>query len=140
MGKPAPKGNTYATKLKDPVVRQEAYRQYCQWIAGGNTKEAFVFEHPELTVTYKTMERYIRENPTEFPPIQKEVSEAKSYDHWLRLGKSMMLGEVKGAQPAIYQMFMRNKFGWDKEGSSKDEAPREFDLQLEIIKPTGLKV
>lgn len=136
MSKAAPKGNKFATKLKEPAVRQEAYRQYCNWIANGWSKEAFVFDHPIHSVCHKTMERYIKENPTEFPIIHKEKAEAKSYEHWEKLGKQMMLGEIKGAQPAIYQMFMRNKFGWDKEEKISPEAPKEFDQHLEMIKPS----
>lgn len=113
--KPAPLGNTYATKLKDPEVRQEAYRQYCEWIGGGHSKEAFVFDHPELSVTSKTMDRYLRENPTEFPPIHKEIAEAKSLAIWEKRGLEMMMGDIPKCQPAIFQMFMRNKFSWDKE-------------------------
>lgn len=119
VGKGAPKGNKLGTKLKDKDVRQEAYKQYCNHIASGECKESFVFEHPTLTVTYKTMERYIRENPIEFPPDKKEAAEAASYRRWTKDGHNMMMGKVKGCQPAIYQMFMRNKFGWDKETSVK---------------------
>lgn len=111
----APKKNKNGVKLKDSGVRQEAYRQYCEHIASGESKEAWVFEHPELTCTHKTMEKYIRENPIEFPPLHKEVSESKSYSHWTGLGKRMMLGQIEKCQPAIFQMFMRNKFDWDKD-------------------------
>lgn len=113
-GKGAPRGNKNGTKLKDADVRQQAYKSYCEWISQGKTKEAWVFEHPSLSCTSKTMERYIRENPLEFPLIHKEIAEAKSYEIWLETGKQMMLGEISKCQPAIYQMFMRNKFGWDK--------------------------
>lgn len=111
----APKGNQNAKKLKTPEIRKEAYRQYCEWISKGETKEAWVFEHSALSLTSKTMEKYIKENPVDFPPIHKEIAEAKGYFHWLELGKKMMLGMLDKCSPAIYQMFMRNKFGWDKE-------------------------
>lgn len=136
---PAPKGNKNGTKLKDPEIRQEAFKQYCEWIGKGESKEAFVFDHPTHSVCFKTMERYIRENPVEFPPIHREIADARGYGHWLELGKRMMLGDIKGSQPAIYQMFMRNKFGWDKAESSKEESPIEFDQQLEVIKPLSRK-
>lgn len=118
-------GNQAAKKLTTPELKAEAYKQYCEWIAAGNSKEAWTFKHPELSLTYKTMEKYIRENPSEFPSIQKEQAESQSLEHWLGLGKSMMLGEVKGCQPAIYQMFMRNKFGWDKDTQAKTNVEPE---------------
>jgi hypothetical protein len=113
------KGNKNSVKLKDPEVRQEAFRQYCAYIASGNSKEAFVFDHPTLTCTWKTLEKYIAADPVEFPPIHKERAEAKSFEHWCTLGKQMMLGQIEKCQPAIFQMFMRNKFGWDKEEKSE---------------------
>ena len=112
---PAPLGNTNNKKLKTPEIKEEAYRQYCDWIAQGKGKEGWTFQHPEISLTSKTMEKYIRESPIDFPPIHKEMAEAKSYEVWENIGKTLMLGQVKGAQPAIFQMFMRNKFGWDKE-------------------------
>lgn len=111
----APKGNKNAIKFKDPKIAKEAYRQYCNWIAQGNTKEAWTFEHPTLSCTSKTMEKYIANNPIDFPSIHKDLAEAKSYLYWLDLGFKMMTGQLEKCQPAIYQMFMRNKFGWDKD-------------------------
>jgi hypothetical protein len=119
MGKKGGKpGNKNGVKLKDPDVRQEAYRQYCAHIASGESKESFVFEHAELTCTHQTMEKYIAANPIEFLPIHKQVAESLSFLHWTGLGKQMMLGQIEKCQPAIFQMFMRNKFGWDKEEKS----------------------
>jgi hypothetical protein len=113
-GKGGPKGNNYGTKLKHPDVRQEAYRQYCDYLAQGNSKEGWKFQHPEFSCTFKTMEKYIRENPLEFPIIKKDLAEADSFRVWEQRGISMLKGEMK-AETALYQMFMRNKFGWDKD-------------------------
>lgn len=109
------KGNKHAVKLKTPELKHEAYKQYCAWIASGRAKESFCFEHPELTLTHKTMEKYIREEPHVFPAINKEAAESKSYNVWEQKGMDMLDGKYEKCQPAIYQMFMRNKFGWDKE-------------------------
>jgi hypothetical protein len=130
----APKGNKNAVKLTTLALKEQAYQQYCQWIASGRSKEGWTFKHPELSLTHKSMEKYIKEDPVVFPSINKELAEADSFANWETRGLDMISGRSK-AEPALYQMFMRNKFGWDKEGSSKDESPRDFDLQLEIIKP-----
>lgn len=123
-------GNQNATKLSTPELKKEAYRQYCAHIASGVSKEAFVFDHPTIMITSRTMEKYIREEPTEFPIEHKQVAEAKSLMHWLDLGKQMMLGRMKKCQPAIYQMFMRNKFGWDKETYQSHSTEPEVRLLL----------
>lgn len=136
-GAGAPKGNKNGVKLKEPEVRKEAYRQYCEYISNGGTKEAWTFEHPKLTCTHKTMEKYIRDNPIEFPPLHKEMAESKSYEHWLGLGKRMMLGQIEKCQPAIFQMFMRNKFDWDKD-QTDEVAECAADKILEAIKRTIL--
>jgi hypothetical protein len=133
----APLGNKNATKLKTSELRKEAYRQYCEYIGGGGSKEEWYFEHTEITLTHQTMEKYIEEDPIEFPPHHKLIAEAKSYQHWVGLGKQMMLGKVEKCQPAIYQMFMRNKFGWDKETrviNSVEPDVKKFFKSLDAIK------
>src|ERR1700722_15759969 len=79
---PAPKGNKRGLKLKDPDVRQEAYRQYCDHIAEGWPKEAFFFDHPENSVSWEKMDRYISENPTEFLPNFKQKGQASKKKQW----------------------------------------------------------
>ena len=125
--------NQNGVKLKSPEVRKEAYRQYCEYISGGGTKEAWTFEHPDLTCTHKTIEKYMRENPLEFPPIHMDMAESKSYEHWLGLGKQMMLGRIEKCQPAIFQMFMRNKFDWDKD-QTDEVAECAADKILDAIR------
>lgn len=135
----APIGNQNAKKLVSPELRADAYEQYCLWIAQGNSKEAWTFKHPTLSLTFKTMEKYIRENPIEFPSIHKEMAESESRKIWEDLGKQMMLGKIRGAQPAIYQMFMRNKFGWDKPEADKKEENKKtiFDVATDQIESSG---
>jgi hypothetical protein len=110
-------GNQNGVKLKDPDVRQRAYKSYCDWLSMGRSKEGWKFQSDELSCTHKTMEKYIAADPSEFPPITKEMAEADSFHIWEQRGMSMLLGEMK-AETALYQMFMRNKFGWDKEEKS----------------------
>jgi hypothetical protein len=119
----AQKGNTFATKLKDADVRQEAYRQYCQHIAEGWPKEAFFFDHPTHSVCWKTMERYITENPEEFPPILMERAKSARYKHWFKEGQTLMKGGYERGSPVVWQTIMRNMFkdvGWDREQISEN--------------------
>ena len=108
-------GNQLAKKLSTLELKQEAYQQYCNHIASGKSHRSFVFEHPEISLTWETMEKYIKDEPSVFDPVQRKNAEAKSLEHWEAIGKEMMLGKVKGCQPAIYQIMMRNKFKWDRE-------------------------
>ena len=126
----AAKGNQYAKKLDTPELRVEAYKQYCDHIASGKSKESFVLDHPDIVITHRTMEKYIRENAHELPIEHKERAHARSLAYWEGLGENMMLGGVLKCQPAIYQMFMRNKFGWDKEQHHSHSVEPEARLLL----------
>lgn len=108
-------GNTNGVKLKDSEVRQEAYRQYCAHLAKGKSKRSFVFEHPELTCHWQTIESYMKDT-TEFNPIMKEVAICKGYAHWEQVVEDSATGINEKANTASLQMKMRNKFGWDKDG------------------------
>jgi hypothetical protein len=116
------KGNKYGLKLKDAEIRQMAFKQYCEHIAKGLPKRAWFFEHPQYTCTARTFEKYLAENPTEFPPLHTEVASCKSYQLWFERGQKMVMGEVEKCQPAVYQMIMRNMFDWDKENSGQKES------------------
>jgi hypothetical protein len=123
------KGNKSGVKLKEPEVRQEAYRQYCQHIAEGWPKEAFFFSHPNHSVCWKTMDRYIAENPSEFPPSLMADAKCKRYKHWMNEGKTLMQGGYKHGSPSVWQTIMRNIFkdiGWDKDASSSNFVSEEF--------------
>lgn len=130
------KGNDASKKLKNPDLKAEAYRQYCAYLATGKSKQGWYFDHPELTLTWETMEKYIRENPADFEPNKKKLAESRSFETWEGTGMKMLMGEMK-AETALYQLFMRNKFGWDKQEANKEVSPPEFDQQLQVIKPAG---
>lgn len=131
MSNPYLEGNQHAKKLDTPDLRREAYTQYCAHIAKGLSKKAFVFDHPELSITWETMEKYIREDPIEFDPKYKQMAEARSLEVWESTGIQMMIGQIEKCQPAIYQMFMRNKFGWDKNEQSNNAAETDVRRLLE---------
>ena len=123
----APIGNTFTNKLvKFPEECYKAYKEYCEWLSNGNSIEAWCYEGNETTLSYKTMEKYIREYPDVFPPIHKEIALTKSLKVWEERGLTMMLGQLEKCQPAIFQMFMRNKFGWDK----AEAAPKSTNETL----------
>lgn len=117
------KGNKCAQKLTTPELKREAYRQYCDHIAKGKPQKSWYFEHPDLMLTSRCMENYIKDDPHNFPPINKEIAYSKNFDVWFEKGKDMMDSQDK-CQPAIYQMIMRNIHGWDKE-TPEEKVDRE---------------
>ena len=111
----APKGNKNATKLKTSELKTEAYKQYCAHLAKGKSKKSWCFEHPELTLTFETMDKYIDNSVIDFPPIHKKVAETKGFAFWEQVVEDSAIGKNKDANTASLQMLMRNKYSWDKE-------------------------
>jgi len=115
-------GNNSAQKLTTSKLKKMAYEQYCAHLAKGKSKRSWCFEHPDLTLTFETMEKYIL-NDREFAPLQKKIAEIKGYYVWEQVVEDSARGVNKDANTASLQMLMRNKFGWDKENSlQKDTA------------------
>lgn len=127
----APKGSKNAQKLKTPDLRKEAYRQYCAHIAQGYPQDAWCFDHPELTLTSETMEKYIREDPINFDPINKERAKAAGYKMWFDVLSDSAKGINEKASTASLQMIMRNKFKWDKQQHITHEFQPEARRLLE---------
>lgn len=111
----APEGNQYGVKLKDPDIRQIAYQKYCEWVGRGKSTKSFCFEHEEFSCTFRTLDKYIKDNPDEFPPIKMEMAKCKGYTRWEQVVEDSAEGKNKDANTASLQMLMRNKFSWDKE-------------------------
>jgi hypothetical protein len=117
------KGNKNNNKfVKYPEDAKAAFKSYCDWIAQGDSSQSWTFKGKETTFSYKTMENYMREYPSDFPISHKEIALAQSLKIWEDRGLAMMLGQIDKSQPAIFQMFMRNKFGWDKENYGQKES------------------
>ena len=114
--------NQNGIALKDPNIRQIAYKSYCDHIALGKSKDSWYFEHEDLTCTYKTFQKYIK-NEIEFPPIKREIAECKGYQKWESIAENSATGaDKKKSNTASLQMVMRNKFGWDKIDEMQKEA------------------
>lgn len=132
-------GNQISKKLTTPELKEEAYRQYCQHLSEGWPKEAFFFDHEELQITWKTMDKYIRENPADFPSIKMETAQAKRYKHWLTEGQTLMKGGYQHGSPVVWQTFMRNMFKdlkWDQKELDQDSnrPSEDFKAKLHSIK------
>lgn len=126
----AKQGNQHALKLKTEEAQHVAYNVYCQWIASGRSKQGFVLDYEDEDgnkkfVTWQTLEIYIKDRRFDLDPSHKERAENLAFQVWEALGIEMMKGMVEKCQPAIFQMMMRNKFGWDKE--SKISHTHEAD-------------
>jgi hypothetical protein len=107
-------GNQHAKKLTTDELKHEAYRQYCAHISNGKPKKAWCFEHPTLTLTWETMEKYIKEDPVVFDPIKKKVAETKSLSRWFNVLDDISTGKNQKGNVAATQIIVRNLHAWDK--------------------------
>lgn len=116
-------GNTYALKLNSLELKLEAYRQYCEHLALGKSKRSWCFEHPEMTLTCISMDKYIEQEPDIFDPLQMEAAKTKGYKRWEQVVEDSADGTNKDANTASLQMLMRNKYRWDREDNvNKDTS------------------
>ena len=129
----APKGNQYNKKLKSKEIKEKVYKNYCEHISKGYSHKSWCYEKDGLTLTWETIESYIK-NDEDFDASHKEVAVSKSLKIFEDWGKKMMLGEIKNGQPAIYQIFMRNKFKWDRNDTATAENKEGFNKWLGSVK------
>lgn len=137
----APKGNEYSKKLKkdDIKLKLKVYQDYCTHIAKGKSKRSWTYEKDGLSVYWETIENYIKKEPEVFESIHMKLAECKSFSVWEEIGVQMAMGAIKNPQPAVYQMIMRNKFGWDKDNHNKDQAKGAFNFFYEQVIKKGKK-
>lgn len=129
-------GNKNAVKLHTSELKQEAYRQYCKHLEDGNPKEAFCYDDPndpDLFITFQTMDKYIKEDPVEFPPIKMERALNKRYQHWFNEGKTIMKGGYPGGSPVVWQTIMRNIFKDQKWDAKDPEQPQTASEPTRVI-------
>lgn len=125
---PAPEGNNYGLALKDPEVRQKAYKLFCEHLSKGSSIKSWWYEDDlGNACTWQTMQSYIKDNPKEFDSIHKEIAESKGFAYWENVVASSAIGTNEKANTASLQMIMRNKYGWDKQ-----EHKEQHDIAADI--------
>jgi len=126
----APMGNQNNKKLKSKEIKTKVYKDYCEHIARGYSHKSWSYDKNGLTLSWVSIETYIK-NDIDFDTVHKEIAISKSLRLWEDLGKEMMMGKIKGAQPAIFQIFMRNKFGYDRNDTEKVDNKSMFNNWFE---------
>jgi hypothetical protein len=124
----APEGNKNGTKIKDAEMRQRAYKSFCDHIAEGYPQYAWFFDEDGYQLCWKTMRRYIDENPVEFPPLLMNRANSKKAKYWIDEGKKLMSGKYKGGSPVAWQTIARNTLkdeGWESAEVNKIMDPEQ---------------
>lgn len=127
-------GNQHAKKLTTQDLKKQAYKQYCAHIAKGKSKRSWTFKHPEVSLRWETMEKYIRENPDEFDLEHMKIAICEGFARWEQVVEDSAEGLNEKANTASLQMLMRNKFKWDKKDQEfDDQDPTELQLTHDKI-------
>ncbi len=122
----AHKENTYAKKLTSDELKRKAFESYLAHMAKGKSKKSWWFDHEDITLTWQTMDTYIKNEPQVFSSIQIEAAKSKGYNLWEQVVEDSAKGINKDANTASLQMLMRNKYEWDKQ----DAAPKSTNETL----------
>lgn len=138
---PAPKGSKNGQKMKTDDIQLEAYHDYCDWVASGKSKDSWRWRKDNrLMCTWDTMEKYMREDPIKFPPIQMLAARCDAKAYWEKIVEDSAVGTNEKANTASLQMIMRNKFGWDKQNQEKDAtAEQKLDALTTFFKAVSSK-
>lgn len=129
------KGNQSGVKLKDPKLRQKAYKEFCDHIASGLPVEAFHFEDGEYSCCWATMLSYLEKYKDEFKTSKLKKAKAERYKVWLTHGQMLMKGKYKGGSPTVWQVCMRNMFKdihWDKDQTIQENRTHVHKLSERI--------
>ena len=108
-------GNQFGVALKDPQIRQKAFKSFCDHLSTGKSVKSWYYEDElDNLCCWETMVSYINKFPHEFQSIKKKVAETKGFKHWEKVVEDVASGKNREGNVAALQMLMRNKYGWDK--------------------------
>lgn len=121
-------------KLHTPEIKMEAFIQYCAHIAKGKDKRSWYFEHPEITLTWQTMETYIANDKEGlFNSAHVETACAHGYRYWEQFVEDATKMAVAHDTNAM-AMLMRNKFRWDRPEQGSNDTKAQVHVLLEAMK------
>lgn len=131
--KPDPRiGNKCALKLRDASDRQQAFKAYIFHLSSGYPKEAYHYANKnDVSIGWKTMEKYIRENPNEFPPIFIEEAMAKRYKYWFDVGKKMSPNSFLAWKTIMGNMF--KDLGWNNDDNKQVQFTPEQEETIKAL-------
>lgn len=122
----AQKGNTLSMKYKTQAERQGLCDRYCAHISEGYSKESFV------ECDHKTVERYARDFPGDFPAEKLQAAFSASRLFWEKAGLDGMFGKIEGFNAPTWIFNMKNRHGWrdQKEVQTTLQGPDGGPIQI----------
>ena len=135
----AAKGNDYHLALREPGLRQRAYKDFCRHLADGYPIESWSYREGDNGCIWRTMLNYIKKNPEEFQTFLKDEAHCLSYKKWFEKGINLTDGKVKGnPSPQTWATIMRNMFRWDKERPEDDADTSKMQTIIDFMQKISL--
>ena len=134
----APEGNDFGLAIKDPEMRQRAFKDFCRHIAEGYPVGAWSYREGEIGCVWRTMLSYLDNNPDEFHALLKEEAHCHGYKKWFEKGVNLTDGKVKGnPSPQTWATIMRNMFQWDKDKKDASDETKSISALQKIAQFLG---
>ena len=132
------KGNTVLEKSEKPKdLKLRAWPLYIEHLRNGYSSQSFVYREGgnsyTETCSYKTLENLANENHKDFPKSQVEDAYADAKFKYEKLGEQLLTGKIPNGNAAVFQIIMRNKFGWDK-----PQANMQISIEADFLKKVAM--
>lgn len=122
--------NTDAVKLDSDELIKDAFDNYCSHISKGKVAASWYYKKDGKAICcYSTIERYIKKRPDVCSPTQYNCAVAHGMGDWEIVVDGAARGENKKCNPAVLQIVMRNKYGWDTTDETKELDQKIADLR-----------
>lgn len=126
-------------KLHTPEIKLEAFKQYCEHISRGKAKQSWSFEHPDITLTWQTMETYIaNDKDGVFNTALIDDAVTRGYRYWEQFVEDATKMAVAHDTNAM-AMLMRNKFRWDRPDHTTNDTKAQVHVLVEAMKMAPTK-
>lgn len=112
-------GNQYARKFNTSEERQQLMRDYIKHCEGGFSDDAFT------PCDKETFWKYVKDFPHDFDTNEIKAAQRERQRRWEGHGIAGMLGQIRGFRERVWEINMRNRFGWKDEKSKEDEEPQQ---------------
>lgn len=128
----------FATAALKPLdMKQRAWIAYLAHLRMGYSREAFVYREGgnsfTETCSYKTLDNLASENNPDFPKSQLDDAICDARLRYEKLGDDLLTGKIPNGNAAVFQIIMRNRFGYDK-----PQANMQISIEADFLKKVAL--
>ena len=114
---------TKPTKLGNPTdYKPEFCDMLIKYMAQGFSLEAFC---GSINATFSSVYRWLKHPDYGDFRQARKIGESKQREFWEQVGRSGLMGEIKGFNTAVWVFNMKNRYGWNDK--RVEDETKEFD-------------